>query len=252
MQDETSPVAAAIRALRAEPELPQICRMMRGGILAHPWVKDSPAVQAALGDVKPRRHAEFCWRALAAARRHMEAEQQALAERYQEVTSSARFRALPELPRRMYEVLFAVSGDTDLGGPNVLASHRVMVLTLREVFGREYSLKAVTWAGRVLEEAGVLAVTAGAGWQGFAAARSTVYRLLPGWEPPHYTSPACGAEGACVVAGPVARIRGAFRAAIGLMRDLKRRLRLLGGHISSHLLVPQGLPDWDFSEMLPD
>ena len=251
MQDTASPVAAAIRALRREPKLAGICRMMRGGILAHPWVKDDPAVQRALESVKVRHHEEFCWRALAAAQRHMEAEQAALAARYQEITSSARYRALPELPRRMFEVLHAVSGDPDLGGPNVMASSRVMVLTIREMFGRQYSLKAITWAGRVLEDAGLVAVTRGTGWQGFAAARSTVYHLLPGWEPSTTQALDSREIGACVVDITTSRIRRAFRAAIEFMRDLKRRLRMLGGHLGSHLALPDRPPEWDYSEILP-
>ena len=245
-------VASAVRSLRSEPRLRAICRAMRRGILAHEWTRDEP-VAAYLGSVKLSKRERAAWRVLGSAAERMDGEQERTRQRYLAVTASAAWTALPEVARRLYDVLYARSGDPDHGGPDVLASVRVLLRTLYDLHGRRYDPKSVTYAWHCLEDAGILTVTPGVSHQGFARARTTVYHLLPDLaDDPYSTSPepgtgggACGVEvGEEPAALPdsvfLARARMLFSDAVELLRRLWYRVRTRGGTIRWDDLFPEG------------
>lgn len=190
---------------------------------------------------------------LGSAQERMNGEQERIRQRYQAVTASAAWTALPDVARRLYDVLYARSGDTDHGGPNVLASVRVLLRTLYDLHGRRYDPTSITHAWHCLEDAGILTVTPGVAYQGFSKARTTVYHLLPDLaDDPYSTSPkpaaearACGVEAGEEPAGLpdstfLARARMLFREAIELMRRLWYRVRTRGGRIEWDDLFPDG------------
>lgn len=219
-------VTAAIKTRRAEPRLAPICRAMLRGILAHEWVTD-PAVAAYLGTLKPQHREKAAWKLLAAAEHHMAREQDALARRYAEVTGSARFAALPMMAQLIYMVLYRISGDPELGGPDVLASCMTLIGTIFKVFGKKYSSNSVPWAWKCLRDAGFLTVTSGVAFEGFDQAEANVYHLLPD---DHYVSPVGDTSSWAYVVEPggdvdpqlTALIRRSFRESIERLRALKK------------------------------
>jgi len=217
-------VTAAHQALRAEPKLLQICRMIRGGILAHQWTRD-PAVADYLDGIRPHRRAEAATRLLGTARAHMDAELAQLHERHSAITGTADFAALPEVAQRCFHVLHGRALDPEDGGPNVKASVRVLAGTIAEIYSREYSPRAISYGVRCLAEAGFLAITHGVAYNGRDRAVASIYHLLAG---AYFTSPepAAGSRACEVESAPqfLARVQRAFRNAIELVRRFKRLL----------------------------
>jgi hypothetical protein len=223
-----SALTAAHCALRKQPKLLQICRLTRGGILAHEWTHD-PAVSDYLGTVKPHRQAEAALRLLGRARQHMEGELARLRARYARITATGKFRSLPEVAQRCFHVLHARALDPADGGPDVMASVRVLAAAIAEVYGREYSPRAISYGVRCLEEAGLLTITHGVAYNGRDKAVASIYHLLSG-EPDaaYFTSPepGCGDRACEAEASPqfLARVQMAFSRAIELVRRFKRLL----------------------------
>lgn len=227
-------VAAAIKALRSEPSLPRWCRIQRGGILNESQLQ-VPAITAHLAEQKPHRKDQAAWKLLGAAQQHMSNEQRALKARYDEVMATDRFGKLPPVAQQLFMTLHHIAGDpTEIGGPNVLASTRVLVNTMWQVFGRKYSPRAVVFAWRLLAEQDFLTVTSGVAFEGFEQARANVYHLLP--DDLSFTIPAPPAgSGDCEVKEPTgpstrlaAEIRMAFRDAIALLKRLRWLMETTG------------------------
>jgi hypothetical protein len=156
----------------------------------------------------------------------VEHEQAELRERYGRTVGSEEFCSLPMVAQHCYHVLHARALDPEDGGPDVMASVRVLAASIEDVYGRRYSLRAISFGVRSLEEAGFLGITHGVAYNGWEQARASVYHLLQG---AYFTSPRPGAANrACeVLPAPsfLARVQMAFRAAIELVRRYKFAVR---------------------------
>jgi len=233
-------LAVAHRELRSEPKLQQICCAMRHGILAHPWTRD-PAVADYLAGIKPHRRAEAALRLLATARKRMNGELDQLHRLHSVITGTAEFARLPEVAQRCFHILHARALDPMDGGPNVKASVRVLAGTIAEVYGREYSPRAISYGVRCLAEAGFLVITHGIAYKGIERAVASIYHLLRGAAAAAYfTSPEPGGGmRACEVESApqfLAAVQRAFRNAIELVRRFKRLLIADGYKIDSTVL----------------
>jgi hypothetical protein len=214
---------AAIRSLAAEPKLMAICRMTRGGILAHPWVQD-PDVAAYLETEKYPKRNDAAWRLLAGAQRYLETGREMVRAKYDRDVAAPEFTALSYGERALYEALHCLGAAR---GPDVMASTSALVATIYDMTGRKYSRRYMTLCWRNLVERGFLPdVTPGVSHEGYDEARSNVYHLLGH---AYFTSQDSGVQGkTCEVqaaTGPsvqaVADIGRYFDEAVERIRRLK-------------------------------
>jgi hypothetical protein len=251
--------------LRRQPELAAQCRITAGGIAEHEWVRTSKLMQRLKWEVKPRKQEDWLWRKLDAAQEYMEGERAAMKAAFEENRVRAALRG--GLVHRLYSVLTHIGRSAGrMGGPNVMASHLGLVDTIADVFGEEHrpTSKAITWAGRELEDMGLLTRTPGVYGQGFKNARTTVYRLLGRKGDPNYVSPACPPAGrAYVVEGgegaagddaeAVSRTYAIFARAVQRLREARRAVYRQGGFVVDKLAeMSQGedVPQADLDELL--
>lgn len=166
---------AAIRALAVESKLMPICRMTRGGILAHPWVQD-PDVAAYLATEKYPKRNDAAWRLLAGAQRYLAAGREMVRAKYDRDVASPEFTFLSHGERALYEALHCLGAAR---GPDVMASTSALVAVIYDMTGRKYSRRYMTLCWRNLVERGFLPdVTPGVSHEGYDEARSNVYHLL--------------------------------------------------------------------------
>lgn len=166
---------AAIRALAAEPKLMQICRMMRGGILAHSWTHD-PDVAAYLATEKHTNQAPAAWRLLAGSQRFLDVGREMIKAKYDRDVADPAFTALTHGETALYEALTCLGLEH---GPDVMASTAVLVSVIYDMTGRKYSRRYMTWCWKSLVEKDfLLGVTPGVSHEGYNEARSNVYHLL--------------------------------------------------------------------------
>jgi hypothetical protein len=216
---------AAITALTGEPKLTQICRMMRGGILAHPWVTQ-PDIAAWLEKIKPAHRERAAWKLLASTQRYMDWTRDQIRAKYDRDVAAPAFTCLPRAGQALYEALIVIGIKS---GPDVMASTTVLVGMIYDMTGCKYSRKYIVLLWKSLVAYGFLeGVTSGVSHQGYVDARSNVYHLLPDG---YFTSYGCGQpDMTCEVsslagpsAGVVAQVIRFFEEAI----DRVRRLRWL-------------------------
>lgn len=171
-------LAAVIRARQAEPGLEKICRLMRGGILAHPWTQAGP-VTAWLETVKPPHRERAAWRLLGKAGAYMARVQEVIRARYDQFAGSAQLASCTQAAQDFFAVLFCEAQDPERGGPNVMMSTAVAAGAIERAFGRKYPRMAITRAWKQLAARGIITVTPGVAMGGFDQARSNVYHLIP-------------------------------------------------------------------------
>lgn len=219
-------VAATIRQLRATPKLRQLCKLEAQGPLARAdWTADE-SVAKFLATVKHPHRRRSLWKLLDAAEDHLKAEQQQIDALYDRAMASPEFAAGPWVAQQVFIQVVARSKDATYGGPNVLASHAVLVSSIYRSTGRELSLRSITYGWKWLVECGWLKVTPGVAFEGFDQARGTIYHLLD--EANFISPPPSSRSGAYEVAQPTGPSRGlviqlnrCFSEAVDHVRRLK-------------------------------